>query len=411
LIKTLEENQSPLYRNLYRPYSNHTPKEKSMSKEAVNKWSLVFVVLLISLLFLAMIRQFIMPIILAGIFSALSYPIYSKFVKWFRGRSGPASAVTVIIILFVIIVPLSGLLAIVAAQAVKIGTAAKPWIEQQISEPGAVSRLMEQYMPFFESVMKPFVQYQDLIISKAGELMGSMSSFIIDNFKAATIGTANMVISVFIMLYCMFFFLIQGDKLLNKILYYLPLEDHDERRLLNKFTSITRATLKGTLVIGILQGGLAGIAFALLGIHSAVFWGTLMAVLSVIPSVGSAIIWFPTVIYLLVTGHIAKGVFLFVFCALVVGSLDNLLRPKLVGKDTEMHELMILFGTLGGIIMFGIVGMIIGPVIAGLFVTVWEIYGIEFKEVLPEVKTFSEKQKVELCREVPEKETDIFKSG
>ena len=377
-----------------------------MSKGTINTWTLAIVVLSISGLFLAMIRQFIMPLLLAGIFSALSYPIYSKFKKWFGERRGPASAVTVLIILCVIIVPLSGLLAIVTAQAVKIGALATPWIKKQISEPAAISGLLQHHMPFYETIIKPFEQYQDQIISKAGELIGGLSSFIIDKFKAATIGTANMIVSVFIMLYCMFFFLIEGDSILKKILYYLPLEDHDERRLLDKFTSITRATLKGTLVIGILQGGLAGLAFAVLGIPSAVFWGTLMAVLSVIPSIGSAIIWFPTVIYLLVTGHIAKGVILFVFCAFVVGSMDNLLRPKLVGKDTEMHELMILFGTLGGIFMFGIVGMIIGPVVAGLFVTVWDIYGIEFKEVLPEVKIFSQRETSETCADNTEQDME-----
>jgi predicted PurR-regulated permease PerM len=107
-----------------------------------------------------------------------------------------------------------------------------------------------------------------------------------------------------------------------------------------------------------------------------------MAVLSVIPSVGSAIVWLPTVVILLFTGHIIKAIILLLFCGLVVGSMDNLLRPKLVGKDTQMHELMILFGTLGGILMFGMVGMIIGPIIAGLFVTLWEIFADEFKDIL-----------------------------
>jgi len=212
-------------------------------------------------------------------------------------------------------------------------------------------------------------------------------------------GTFNTIIDVFIMLYCMFFFLLDGDGILKKALYYLPLEDHDECRILDKFTSITRATIKGTLVIGVLQGSLAGLAFAVVGIPSAVFWGTVMAVLSVIPSVGSALVWFPAVVYLVATGHISKGIGLFVFCAFVVGSLDNLLRPKLVGKDTQMHELMILFGTLGGIFMFGMVGIIIGPVIAGLFVTVWEIYGMAFQDVLPEVKLFSKKEEPEALEE------------
>jgi predicted PurR-regulated permease PerM len=163
------------------------------------------------------------------------------------------------------------------------------------------------------------------------------------------------------------------------------LENHAERRMLDRFTSVTRATLKGTAVIGILQGGLAGLAFAVVGIPSAVFWGVIMAVLSIIPGIGSAIVWGPAAIILGATGHPAKAIGLTVFCVTVVGSLDNLLRPILVGKDTQMHELMIFFGTLGGIIMFGVVGVIIGPIIAALFVTVWDIYGVTFKDILPTV--------------------------
>jgi len=190
---------------------------------------------------------------------------------------------------------------------------------------------------------------------------------------------------LFIMLYTMFFFLMDGQKLIEKILYYLPLEDHDEQRILNKFTSVTRATLKGTAVIGLLQGVLAGSAFAVVGIDSAAFWGAIMAVLSFIPGIGSALVWVPAVIILAATGQLAKAVGLGLFCAAVVGSIDNFLRPILVGRDTQMHELMILFGTLGGIIMFGVVGVIIGPIIAALFVTVWDIYGLAFKDVLPAV--------------------------
>jgi predicted PurR-regulated permease PerM len=163
--------------------------------------------------------------------------------------------------------------------------------------------------------------------------------------------------------------------------------------MLNKFTSVTRATLKGTLMIGILQGGLAGAAFAVAGIDNAVFWGTVMAVLSVIPSIGSALVWFPAAIILIMQGSTVGGVGLLVFCGLIVGSLDNVLRPILVGKDTKMHELMIFFGTLGGIMMFGIAGIFIGPVIASLFVTIWELYGIAFSDYLPEV--YYKKQPVE----------------
>ena len=138
-------------------------------------------------------------------------------------------------------------------------------------------------------------------------------------------------------------------------------------------------------MIGILQGGLAGTAFAVAGIDNAVFWGTIMAVLSVIPSVGSALVWIPASIILIMQGSVAGGVGLLAFCGVIVGSLDKVLRPILVGKDTKMHELMIFFGTLGGIMMFGIPGIFIGPVIASLFVTVWELYGTAFSDYLPEV--------------------------
>ena len=187
------------------------------------------------------------------------------------------------------------------------------------------------------------------------------------------------------MLYTMFFFLLDGEKLIEKILYYLPLEKHAERRMLDRFTSVTLATLKGTAAIGILQGGLAGVAFSVVGIPSAVFWGVIMAVLSIIPGIGSAIVWGPAAIILGASGHPGKAIGLTAFCVVVVGSLDNLLRPILVGKDTQLHELMIFFGTLGGIIMFGVAGVIIGPIVAALFVTVWDIYWVTFKDILPAV--------------------------
>lgn len=351
-----------------------------MNKEAINKWVLLLLVFFISALFLSMIRQFLMAIFLAGIFSALSYPLYRRFEKWFKGRRSLASIATLILIVFLVILPLGGLLGIVTGQAIKVGETVKPWVEQQLSEPDAISKTLKS-IPFYDRI-EP---YRNWILTKAGQLVGHISSFLIDRLRAVTVGTVNFLFMLFIMLYTMFFFLMDGHRLVDKILYYLPLEDADERRMLDKFTSVTRATLKGTAVIGILQGGLAGAAFAVVGIHSAVFWGTIMAVLSFIPGIGTALVWVPAAIILAATGEPAKGIGLGVFCAVIVGSIDNLLRPILVGRDTEMHELMILFGTLGGIIMFGVVGIIIGPIVAALFVTVWEIYGVVFKDVLPAV--------------------------
>jgi predicted PurR-regulated permease PerM len=351
-----------------------------MNKEAINKWVLLLLVFFISALFLSMIRQFLMAIFLAGIFSALSYPLYRRLERWFGGRRSLASLVTLFLIVVVVILPLGGLLGVVTGQAIKVGEAVTPWVSKQLSQPDAISETLKS-LPFYEKV-EP---YRNLILKKAGELVGHISGFLINRLRSVTLGTVNFIFMLFIMLYTMFFFFMDGKKLIDKILYYLPLEDQDERRMLNKFTSVTRATLKGTAVIGILQGGLAGAAFAVVGIDSAVFWGTIMAVLSFIPGIGTALVWGPAVIFLAVTGHLAKAIGLGVFCAAVVGSVDNLLRPILVGRDTQMHELMILFGTLGGIIMFGVVGIIIGPIIAALFVTIWDIYGVAFQDVLPEV--------------------------
>jgi predicted PurR-regulated permease PerM len=168
-----------------------------------------------------------------------------------------------------------------------------------------------------------------------------------------------------------------------RILLYLPMEDKDERLLLEKLTTSTRATLKGTLVIGIIQGGLAGAAFKVAGIPNAVFWGAVMAVLSLVPNIGSALVWLPASVVLMLQGEYIQGTGLLLFCSLVVGSVDNFLRPVLVGKETEVHELMIFLSTLGGLALFGFIGLILGPVIAAVFTALWEMYGIAFKDVLP----------------------------
>ena len=351
-----------------------------MNRDTVNKSVLLLLVVFISAIFLSMIRSFLMAIFLAGIFSALARPLYKRFERWYGGRRAPASLSTLILIVIVVILPLGTLMGIVTAQAIKVGQTVTPWVQEQISQPGEFHELLNS-LPFYDKL----APYSETIWRKAGELIGTISHFLISSLSAATMGAVNLLFMVFAMLYTMFFFLMDGDKLVHKILYYLPLQDQDEQRILERFTSVTRATLKGTAVIGMLQGCLAGIAFWVVGIPSAVFWGTIMAVLSIIPGIGTALIWGPAVIILAAGGNYLKAGGLGIFCALVIGSIDNLLRPILVGKDTQMHELMIFFGTLGGIIMFGIMGMIIGPIVAALFITIWEIYGVAFNDILPQV--------------------------
>ena len=351
-----------------------------MQSSTASKAFLLFLVVAITLTFLSMIKAFIMAVLLAGIFSALAQPVYKRFTGWFGGRKGAASIVTLLMIVLVIILPLGFLLGVVTNQAIKVGESVSPWVQEKIHNPDEVLVWLKG-LPFYDKV----APYEDDILTRLGEMVGTISKFLINNLSSATTGTVHFLFMLMIMLYSMYFFLIDGGKLLDRILFYLPLEDHEERKLLDKFSSVTRATLKGTAVIGILQGGMAGLAFWVVGIPSAVFWGTLMTVLSVIPGIGTALIWVPAAVILVAGGSLGKGIGLAVFCAVVVGSIDNVVRPGLVGKDTQMPDLLILLSTLGGIMMFGALGLILGPIVAALFVAIWEIYGVVFKDVLPPV--------------------------
>ena len=351
-----------------------------MNQDTVSKSVLVLMVIAISTLFISMIHQFVMAIFLAGLFSAMARPVFRQLKLWFGGRRHLASLVTMLVMIIVVLIPLMLLIGIVVSQAIDVGQSVTPWVRQFVDTPDSLADFL-QHLPFYEQLLP----YREVILEKAGQLVGSISKWIANGLSSATLGTANFLFMTFVFLYTTYFFQMDGPKLIRKILYYLPLGSDDENLMLEKFTSVTRATLKGSMLIGLLQGGLAGIAFAVIGIDNAVFWGTVMAVLSIIPSVGSALVWLPASVILILQGSVAGGVGLLVFCAVIVGSLDNVLRPILVGKDTRMHELMIFFGTLGGIMMFGIAGIFIGPLIASLFVTIWELYGIAFDDFLPEV--------------------------
>ncbi len=349
-----------------------------MNSSLASKSVLLLLLAVITAVFFAMIKTFLMAVLLAGIFSSLAQPLYQRFLKRFGQRASLASAATLLLIVLVIILPLGLLLGIVTGEAIKVGNAVTPWVQDKLDNPDQIMVWL-QNQPFYDRI----APYQDDILTKAGEMVGLFSRFLISSLSAVTSGTVQFLFMLTIMLYSMYFFLIDGHKLVDLILYYLPLEDHEERRLLDKFSSVTRATLKGTAAIGALQGSLAGIALAVVGVPSAVFWAAIMVVLSIVPGIGTALVWVPAAAILIAGGHLGKGIFLVIFCGLIVGSIDNFLRPRMVGKDTELPDLLILLATMGGIFMFGALGLIIGPIVAALFVTIWEIYGVVFQDVLP----------------------------
>ena len=189
-----------------------------MNREIVNKSVLLLVVVFISAIFFSMIRAFLMAIFLAGLFSALITPVYKRFVQWFGNRRSLASLTTVGLLILFVLLPLGALMGIVTAQAIKVGNSVKPWMQQQISQPDAFFKLLES-IPYWDQI----APYRDLAFQKAGEMVGGISGFLINSLSSATVGTANFLFMTFVLLYAMYFFLMDGKKLVQQVLYYLPL--------------------------------------------------------------------------------------------------------------------------------------------------------------------------------------------
>jgi len=340
---------------------------------------LLLLVTAISAAFVAMIRGFLLTILLAAIFAGLSYPVYEWILVRIRGRKAPAAIATLLLVLVLVIAPLLAVLGAGANEALRVTETIRPRLQQLVEQPGELDRLLRS-VPGYARI-EP---YRAQILTKAGDLVGSTSAFAFAALSATTRAGALFIFHFFVLLYTMFFFLTGGPGLLGGVLAYLPLTEADKRRMVGKFVSVTRATLKGTILIGVAQGLLGGLAFWAVGIDGAIFWGTVMIVLSIIPGVGGTIVWVPAAIVLMASGGVWRGIALALFCALIVGSVDNVLRPRLVGQDTKMHELLIFFSTLGGLLFFGAMGFILGPILAALFVTAWEMFGTAFRNALVE---------------------------
>jgi predicted PurR-regulated permease PerM len=348
-----------------------------------------FVLLLVvsvTVLFLAVTWPFLKPLLLGALLAGLFHPLYRWISRLLGGRQSFGAVVTLLVLLILVLGPLSAFLGIVVQQALSISDQAIPWLRQHFGAASAFNAhdWLVQRFP----ALADYVPSQEQLLQNVGAAAKSAGGFLVTVASRMTATTAAFLLNLFVMLYAMFFFFRDGHKILERIFYYLPLSDEDETRMLARFTSITRATIKGTMVIGVIQGALAGIAFWVAGIDGAAFWGTIMTILSIVPGIGAALVWVPAVILLYVNGQYLAATLLLAWCAAVVGTIDNFLRPALVGRDAKMPDLLILIGTLGGLFLFGPIGFIVGPIVCGLFLTVWDIYGATFKEVLPPVTRF-----------------------
>jgi predicted PurR-regulated permease PerM len=326
----------------------------------------LIITVLLFLLFLRMVAPFFEALVLAAVFSGLLFPFYAKLRRRLK-REALASLVTTLAALLIVVLPLTVLVGVLAKEAVRVSEVVAPLVDGNNDLSGVVPR----WMP-----------YRAQVVQRAGEVVKQTGTFVVDRVSKATQSTVIFLLNLFVMLYSMFYFFMRGPKLLAFLDAHTPLFDDDKREIAKKGLAVTRATLKSILIIGTLQGALGGIAFAVAGIESPVFWGIVMAVASAVPSVGTALVWVPAAIVLFVRGDTALAFGLTAWCALVVSSLDNVLRPHLVGNDAQMPDLVVLLSTLGGIAMFGVAGIIIGPVLAGLFLTSLDIFTATFEREL-----------------------------
>lgn len=340
---------------------------------------MLLLVLLVGVFFFRMIQNYLLAVLLGALTAALAQPLYHRLQRIFRGRTTTAAVVTLLAVLVVVVAPLLLAAGTVASEAAGLTGPARAWAS---SHPDAVGEL-EAYLERFP-VYERIAVYRDVIVRKLAELTASLSSLLADSLSAAAQGTVGFVFQLFLMLYATFHYLLNGKEALEKWTNTTPLTEKQTRAILDTFTSVARATLKGTFFVGIVQGTLIGIAFAVAGIPGAFFWGTVMAVLSAIPVIGPSLVYVPAVIYLFAIGRIGPAIGLAVWSTLVVNIAGNILRPRLVGRDTQMPDGFVLLGTLGGISMFGIVGLIVGPMVAALFLALWELYRSEFRVLLAE---------------------------
>jgi len=331
---------------------------------------------IISIVFVFLIRPFFFPIFWAAIIASLFYPVHRAILDKLK-RANLSSILTLLIALLVIIIPLSLISSLIVREAFDLYTAIR-------DNQSSINNTIQNVVSWLRD--NPLTQKLDidpaLITERVSQLVAFISNFIFNALKSLTQSSLEFIVLFVIMLYTLFFFLRDGEKMLKKAMHLCPLGDKQEIKLYEKFTATAKATLKGTLIIALIQGALGSIMFLLLGIQGALIWGIIMALFSVIPGFGSYVVWLPAAIIMFILGNVWQGVVIILFGALVISTVDNFLRPFLVSKGAQMHPLIILFSTLGGIIMFGISGFILGPIIAAFLLSLWEMYEQYYREGL-----------------------------
>ncbi len=336
---------------------------------------LLTLILLIGFSFFKMLSYFFVPIIIGFSFTTLLYPFYSKILRKTKNRKNLSSLICCLLIVIVLLIPLFFLFQLIIDQLQIFYQSLSPYFQNTSSIEKQPIIIKLQNTKFFKWVLDLNIDWKSSIkeiVNKAVQVI----SFVINKSSQSVF---QLVTNLLITIFCMFYFFRDGEKLLMFIKSISPLREAEETKLFNRFSQISRATVKGTLLIGLIQGSLGALTLLIFGVKTWILWGFVMVICATIPMVGTWVILVPASLFQLLNGNIWQGVLMFFISSVIIGSIDNLLRPILVGKDAEMHDLIIFFSTLGGIILFGIMGFVIGPIIAALFIALIDIYKDEFQ--------------------------------
>ncbi len=349
-----------------------------MTQKNIERVAFLILLTLVSLAFISLLQGFMVALFWAVAFAILFAPLSERVRRVVGERDSLVSIVTVLVVTLLVVLPLIGIGFAVAAETARLLAEQGPG---GIDFAGPVEKAMDLAKSIFPEATAKAEEFgfdpNGLRESLSSAAMVS-GQWVASNAVKAGQGTLNFALSMFLMIYLLYFFLRDGAMITDRLVQVLPLGDVRERALFARFAQVVRATVKGTFVIGAVQGTIGGITFAFLGIEGAVLWGVMMALFSLLPAIGAALIWLPAAIMLAVNLDYTGAAILVAVGILGIGMADNLLRPLLVGRDTRMPDYLILLATLGGLGTYGISGLIIGPLIAALFITVWEMFEASF---------------------------------
>lgn len=347
----------------------------SHDKEAsvyVEKRALLLLLVGVTLALGYILLPFFGAILWGAIIALLFSPLYRGLLPRLWHRPTVAALLTLAVVLVIVIFPLILVMASLAREAASVYDR----LQSEEMNPALYFHGVFDALPAWVSALLDHFGLAnfDVLLRRLTTALAQGSQFVATQAFSIGQNTFEFIASLFITLYLAFFLIRDGDSVVLALRRSIPLAPAHKKELFDKFTTVIRATVKGNLLVAAIQGALGGLAFWFLGVSGAMLWAVVMAFTSLLPAIGAGLVWGPVAVYFLVTGAIWQGVSLVAYGVFVIGLVDNLLRPVLVGKDVRLPDYIVMITTVGGMAVFGINGFVLGPAIAAMFFSVWHIY-------------------------------------